>query len=202
MKKFRVIALAGLITLTVAGGVYAAGWERDTVGWKYRNDDGTFQNNGWFQDPTGTYYYFNNAGYMLADTTTPDGYYVNSSGAWIQSNAAQSTYENEAVYYNAAGSSYKSNGFNLAGTYVLTSGGDGSGADIVKIVVTPIEEHLISLEEHHVDGHAYSSKYRYREYHNGTYGEWDCDNEGDTWTLGIKDQNTLLLSPYVFTRQQ
>ena len=31
----------------------------------------------------GIWYYFDENGYMLADTTTPDGYYVDVNGAWV-----------------------------------------------------------------------------------------------------------------------
>jgi len=34
-------------------------------------------------------YYFDRAGYMLANTSTPDGYQVNASGAWVQNGAVQ-----------------------------------------------------------------------------------------------------------------
>ena len=33
----------------------------------------------------GKQYYFGSDGYMLSNTTTPDGYYVGADGAWIES---------------------------------------------------------------------------------------------------------------------
>ena len=30
------------------------------------------------------WYYMGADGYMLTDTTTPDGYYVNADGVWVQ----------------------------------------------------------------------------------------------------------------------
>ena len=39
----------------------------------------------------GVYYYFGNDGYMLADTWTPDGYYVDHNGAWVQGLVGEKT---------------------------------------------------------------------------------------------------------------
>ena len=61
----------------------AAGrWEQLEEGWKYRKADGTYVSNGWYQTPDGKWYYFGADAVMLANTTTPDGYYVDASGAW------------------------------------------------------------------------------------------------------------------------
>lgn len=60
-----------------------AGWKLDSIGWWYQNADGSYPKSAW-QMIDNKYYYFNEAGYMLADTTTPDGYQVDESGAWIQ----------------------------------------------------------------------------------------------------------------------
>ncbi|MCD8221966.1 MAG: hypothetical protein LUD07_07245 [Clostridiales bacterium] len=38
---------------------------------------------GWFQQG-GKWYYCNEDGEMLANTRTPDGYYVGADGAWVQ----------------------------------------------------------------------------------------------------------------------
>lgn len=79
------------------------GWVKDAKGWKYRNDDQTEMKNqwksignkwyyfdgdgymktGWFQQG-GKWYYCNEDGEMLANTRTPDGYYVGADGAWVQ----------------------------------------------------------------------------------------------------------------------
>lgn len=59
------------------------GWQQDRTGWWYQNADGSYPKSTW-QLINGKYYYFNERGYMLSNTTTPDGYKVDSSGAWIQ----------------------------------------------------------------------------------------------------------------------
>ena len=52
---------------------YASGWE-----WIDSNGDGVAE-----------CYYFDTRGYMLAGTTTPDGYTVNADGAWVHDDTVQ-----------------------------------------------------------------------------------------------------------------
>ncbi len=87
-KTVYVCAVMAAVTVFLAGTAFAGEWKRDSVGWWYQNDDGSYQQNQWFQDKNGKYYYFNAAGYMLAGTVTPDGYQVGADGAWISGAAA------------------------------------------------------------------------------------------------------------------
>ena len=84
-------------------GVYSGAWLRDDVGWWYCNADKSYTTNNW-QYINNYWYFFDERGYMktgwilwngkwyyccengemLHDTTTPDGYYVGSDGAWVQ----------------------------------------------------------------------------------------------------------------------
>lgn len=78
-------------------------WQRNNTGWWYVLSDGSYVTYTW-KEIDGNWYYFNadgymlvgwqningnwyyldlNSGKMLVDTTTPDGYYVNSSGAYV-----------------------------------------------------------------------------------------------------------------------
>ena len=86
----------------VAQNSSTGAWLLDSVGWWYCNPDKTYPVNQW-QLINNYWYYFNEAGYMvtgwilwnnkwyycqpsgemLANTTTPDGYYVGADGAWI-----------------------------------------------------------------------------------------------------------------------
>ena len=74
-----------LITMAMFSMVsYAGQWKQDDMGFWYQNEDGTYIT-GWYQDINGKWYYFDEqTGYMLSDTTTPDGYIVNENGEWIE----------------------------------------------------------------------------------------------------------------------
>jgi hypothetical protein len=58
-------------------------WKQDTNGWWYQNDNGGYPVNCW-QDINGKQYYFNESGYILTNTTTPDGKQVGADGAMMQ----------------------------------------------------------------------------------------------------------------------
>ncbi len=64
--------------------VPAAGWSQDDKGWRVQNADGSWMMDEWYRDDDGKWYYMGADGYMLTDTTTPDGYKVNADGVWIQ----------------------------------------------------------------------------------------------------------------------
>lgn len=84
MTLFRVdSSTSGVATETKSpvgeqpGWIYAEG-----KGWWYMNTDYSYPANCW-KEIDGKYYYFDANGYMLENTTTPDGYKVGSDGAWI-----------------------------------------------------------------------------------------------------------------------
>lgn len=62
--------------------------------WWYDNGNGSYPSNCWQWidgngDGTAESYYFDHNGWLLTDTTTPDGYTVNASGAWVQNGVVQ-----------------------------------------------------------------------------------------------------------------
>ena len=58
-------------------------WYFDGGRWKVLLADGTFLRNAWYQSPeSDLWYYMGDDGYMLTDTITPDGYYVDADGVW------------------------------------------------------------------------------------------------------------------------
>lgn len=58
-------------------------WKQDAKGWWVENPNGTYLTNQWFES-NGKWYYMGADGYMLINTTTPDGYTVNADGVWVQ----------------------------------------------------------------------------------------------------------------------
>ena len=84
------IAAAG-ISLLFPGAARAGQWRQENVinDWQsgessywYQEDDGTYPADAW-KWIDGRCYYFNQEGWMLSDTVTPDGYRVDAGGAWI-----------------------------------------------------------------------------------------------------------------------
>lgn len=72
-------------TSTLNGSGQTGSWMNDSKGWWIQNTDGTYLVNAWYQAPsTGLWYYMGVDGYMLTNTTTPDGCTVNGDGVWVQ----------------------------------------------------------------------------------------------------------------------
>ena len=95
MKRWglKTVLAAGALTMAFSMTAFA-GWEQDAVGYWWDNGDGTYPAGEWAwldgnQDGTAECYYFDASGYMLAGTTTPDGYTVNEGGAWTENGEVQ-----------------------------------------------------------------------------------------------------------------
>lgn len=96
MKKGLVTAaVAGMMAAAMVMPAFAAEWKQDSVGWWYQQDDGGYPAGEWSWID-GRCYYFDETGYCLLDTTTPDGYTVDASGAWTVDGVVQ-TQEGEAA---------------------------------------------------------------------------------------------------------
>ena len=64
-------------------GSYARNtWVKDGGSWYYFYNDGWMAANAWIATGNG-WFYVDRSGAMLRNTTTPDGYYVNDRGAWV-----------------------------------------------------------------------------------------------------------------------
>ena len=90
IKRFLEIALAATMVVGTSMTSFAAGWQQNGTGWWYGTnaDNSTWYSNGW-QWIDGKCYYFDGNGYMLSNTTTPDGYTVDASGAWVINGVVQ-----------------------------------------------------------------------------------------------------------------
>lgn len=89
IKAIQKLALM-VMTLCLMAPItsFAGEWQQNNKGWWVQNDDGTYLTNQWYQSPeSGLYYYLGADGYMLCDTITPDGFYVNTNGVWEQQTA-------------------------------------------------------------------------------------------------------------------
>lgn len=95
MKKIWKTVIASAVWGTIFSTTAFAGqWVGDQKGWWYDNGDGTYPSNTWQWidgngDSISECYYFDASGYCMMNGTTPDGYEVNQSGAWILNGAIQ-----------------------------------------------------------------------------------------------------------------
>lgn len=94
MKKIVALVMAMAMVVGSNMTVFAAGWQQNATGWWWQNDDGSWPANSWQwldgnRDGVAECYYFDGNGYMLANTTTPDGYTVNADGAWTVNGVVQ-----------------------------------------------------------------------------------------------------------------
>ena len=93
-KKAAMIALAGAMTLAAGMTAYAGQWIQTGDVWRYLNDAGQLQADGW-QWIDGKCYYFDATGNLLTATTTPDGYTVDDDGAWVIDGVVQTQSEEQ-----------------------------------------------------------------------------------------------------------
>lgn len=87
MKKAKLLIATLCMSSIMSMTAMAGQWKQDSIGWWYQNDNGSYPANQWLEID-GKQYYFDSNGYMLHDTTTPDGYKVGSDGAWIPEESA------------------------------------------------------------------------------------------------------------------
>jgi len=87
-KRFCIIIfiLSYLTPITSNAGIWRNG--EDSNQWWYDNENGTYASNGWYwidgnNDQIEECYYFDEKGWLLMNTVTPDGYQVNNYGQWM-----------------------------------------------------------------------------------------------------------------------
>lgn len=136
-KQLLTFAAAGVMAAAMSFSAFAGEWKEDQTGWWYQNDDGSYLNNGW-NWINGRSYYFTPEGYCLTDTTTPDGYTVDASGAWVVDGvvqaqdgqqAAESQAPADAGSGQAAGQTYSISGLTFTVPAGLTLDEDTSEAN-------------------------------------------------------------------------
>ena len=99
MCSVSAVAVSAFLVIPVMAANEAQ-WKRNDKGWWYEEADGTYPTNAWklIKDK---WYYFDGIGYMvenrwignyylgadgamLVSTSTPDGYYVDATGKWVE----------------------------------------------------------------------------------------------------------------------
>lgn len=98
MRKgfIKVLTATALLSMLASSTVFAGQWKQEGSTWKYQNDDGSYITNNW-QWIDGKSYCFDSNGNMYANTTTPDGYTVNTDGQWTVDGVIQTQNANNAT---------------------------------------------------------------------------------------------------------
>lgn len=96
-KSFvKVVTLTAALSMLASSTAFAGQWKQENSTWKYQNDDGSYVTNNW-QWIDGKSYCFDSNGNMYANTTTPDGYTVNTDGQWTVDGVIQTQNANNAT---------------------------------------------------------------------------------------------------------
>lgn len=116
-RKETIMALTAVMAISMSSTAFAAGWQKDSTGWRWQNDNGSYSSNAWQwidgnHDGIAECYYFDGNGYCLMNTQTPDGYSVNADGAWAVNGVVQTQRANGSVSVN--------NSSSISGTYKYT----------------------------------------------------------------------------------
>ena len=86
MRKSRLVVSTVLVAMAASFTAMAGTWKSDSNGWWYDEGNGSYPKSTWSwiddnDDGVSECYYFDDNGYCLMDTTTPDNYMVDSNGA-------------------------------------------------------------------------------------------------------------------------
>lgn len=109
MKKLflapAALAVMAAMSMSAFGGTWRQGAAPNEALWWYDYDNGNYASNGWYwidgnRDSIAECYYFDPSGWMLAGTTTPDGYTVDASGAWTVNGIVQTKYQPQNMSYD------------------------------------------------------------------------------------------------------
>ena len=105
IKKLALFVGASIMVCGISNPAYAGftedgirgSWKKDDHGWQWENEDGTRLKNTWkwidvAENRLEYCFYFDENGYRVEDTITPDGYYVNIEGKWMEGNTVMTKY--------------------------------------------------------------------------------------------------------------
>ncbi|WP_274970543.1 hypothetical protein [Lachnoanaerobaculum orale] len=94
MRKVILAVAITTFSCLMTVSAYAGNWVKNNTGWWYDNGNGTWPSSSWQwidgnSDGIAECYYFDGSGYCMLNTTTPDNYSVNNSGAWTVNGVVQ-----------------------------------------------------------------------------------------------------------------
>lgn len=142
-KKIITVFLTAAAALSMSVTSFAASWQSSDTGWWYENDGGSYPTNTWKwidgnSDGTFESYYFDANGYLLTETTTPDGYDVNSDGAWIENGVIQQkttlSKSPKQIYIDAANKTNQSDSMEADAKTTMIMTADSQSLEISSIM--------------------------------------------------------------------
>ena len=122
MKKAKLTVPILALTLCMGITAYAGQWQSDVNGWWWQEDDGSYPANTWKwidgnNDGVAEFYYFDGNGYMLSNSTAPNGHQVDAEGKWIVNGVVQTQSTTLQTIYNVEGLTPQQNGYNVTYQY-------------------------------------------------------------------------------------
>lgn len=93
-RSVNFLIVTAAVMISMSSPAFAGTWKSNQTGWYWEEDDGTYPVSSWQwldgnQDGISECYYFNEEGYLLTNTTTPDDYQVNADGRWVVNGEVQ-----------------------------------------------------------------------------------------------------------------
>ena len=166
-KSVKLLSAVLVLTLCLPAAAYAGQWVQDPdkkqkygpedkaeiSNWWYREDDGSYPVSDW-KEIDGKWYYFNEDGWMLRETTTPDQMKVDHNGVWVPD--ILKAYPAE-IKYNTIPPRF-SNGQSKGITFTDSKLIGDIVSGIAKLKLEPLE-----------DGKDYSTGHRRNFFHNGIW---------------------------------
>lgn len=173
------MAIAAMTSIPVFAGTWIPKEGRELYSYQYINDEGTYLADGWYWldrdgDGVSECYYFDKDGCTLFNRTTPDGYQVNSIGAWI---------ENGVLMTKGVATVDLSKAASLVGTYI-SKNGDAT------CVITDNGDGGVRLTSMY-NGNTYSNVYYYggENQYRGYVWVLETEEEKDSFVAGVGQLN-------------
>ncbi len=162
-KKLLTVLSATALSLSMCIPAFAGQWVSNTTGWWWQNDDGSWPANSWQwldgnKDGVSECYYFGQNGYLLVNTTTPDGYKVNADGAWTENGVVQTKGTATATKQENATAAQAQATDDYSGTYIETWS-DGKTVTTHTIVYNAADNTMTDTRT--VNGNTYIEKFSY-----------------------------------------
>lgn len=111
VRTVKVTTLAAVLSLSFTAISYADQWEQDAHGYRCKvYGDYVWGGDYWIDgngDGIAECYYFDENGYMLSNTTAPNGKKLNENGAWVLNGVVQTQNPEERALYDEAEEAYK-----------------------------------------------------------------------------------------------